>query len=182
MAYQGYNPYQPATGNSQVQNFFTHVDKDGSGKINAQELQQALINGQGQQFSDTACNMMISMFDQDRTGTIDITEFERLFNYINSWLSCFKAFDRDNSGSIEESELSAAFQQMGFRFSQQFINFLIVMSDPKERTRISVDQFIVLCVKIQKFTEAFKQRDTEMTGVIKIAFEDFLGIALGCSN
>lgn len=167
--------------NPEVQNFFNQVDKDRSGKINAHELQQALINGKGQPFSDSACTLMISMFDQDKSGTIDVYEFEKLFNYVNQWLSCFKAYDRDSSGSIEEPELGQALSQMGFRFSPQFVQFLIGVHDPGRR-EISVDHFIVLCVKIQRFTDAFRQRDTQQQGMITIGFEEFLGIALSCNN
>ncbi|XP_070501715.1 peflin isoform X3 [Chironomus tepperi] len=186
MAYQGYNPYgygQPQENqvNPEVQNFFSQVDKDQSGRINSSELQQALINGKGQQFSDQACSLMISMFDVDRSGTIDVYEFEKLFNYINQWLSCFKSYDRDSSGAIEEAELGQAFSQMGFRFSPQFVQFLIGVNDPNRR-EIAVDQFIVLCIKMHRFTEAFRQRDTELQGVISIGFEDFLRIALACAN
>lgn len=157
------------------------MDKDRSGKINAEELQIALVNGKGQNFSDQACTLMISMFDQDRSGTIDVVEFEKLFNYVNQWLNCFKAYDRDQSGAIEEAELMQALTQMGFRFSQQFVQFLIAVNDNKAHKEISVDQFIVLCVKIQRFTDAFRQRDTQQQGVITIGYEDFLGIALGAS-
>lgn len=125
---------------------------------------------------------MISMFDQDRSGTIDIYEFEKLFAYVNQWLNCFKAYDRDQSGAIEEPELSQALAQMGFRFSQQFVQFLIQINDPAARRDISVDQFIVLCVKVQRFTDAFRQRDTQQQGTITIGYEDFLGIALNCNN
>lgn len=125
---------------------------------------------------------MISMFDADRSGTIDVYEFEKLFNYINQWLAAFKAFDKDGSGAIEEAELAQALSQMGFRFSQQFIQFLITVYDPHTHREVSVDQFIVLCVKIQRFTDAFRQRDAQQQGTITIGFEDFLGIALNCST
>lgn len=45
------------------------------------------------------------MFDNDASGTIDINEFEKLFNYINQWLTVFKTYDRDSSGHIDEAEL-----------------------------------------------------------------------------
>lgn len=45
------------------------------------------------------------MFDNDASGTIDIYEFEKLYNYINQWLQVFKTYDADGSGHIEESEL-----------------------------------------------------------------------------
>lgn len=46
------------------------------------------------------------MFDKDASGTIDVYEFEKLYNYINQWLQVFKTYDRDQSGHIEESELT----------------------------------------------------------------------------
>lgn len=70
---------------------------------------------------------------------------------------------------------------MGFRFSPEFIQFLVKKNDPQNQKEISVDQFIVLCVQIQRFTEAFRQRDTQQNGIITIGFEDFLTVALGCS-
>lgn len=69
---------------------------------------------------------------------------------------------------------------MGFRFTPDFINFLTKRSDPKEG-KVSVDQFIVLCVQIQRFTEAFRMRDTQQNGTVTIGFEDFLNVALSCS-
>lgn len=75
-----------------------------------------------------------------------------------------------------------ALQQMGFRFSPDFIKFLIKKSDVANHRLMSVDQFIVVCVQIQRFTEAFRQRDKEMKGMISIDFEDFLSVALNCST
>lgn len=45
------------------------------------------------------------MFDNDASGTIDVYEFEKLYNYINQWLQVFKTYDADGSGHIEENEL-----------------------------------------------------------------------------
>lgn len=46
------------------------------------------------------------MFDNDASGTIDVYEFEKLFQYINQWLQVFRTYDRDSSGHIDEGELS----------------------------------------------------------------------------
>lgn len=125
--------------------------------------------------------LILGMFDKDASGTIDIYEFEKLFNYINQWLEVFKTYDRDSSGHIDEAELNQAFSQMGFRFSPEFINFLVKKLDPTKHSEISVDNFIVVCVQVQRFTEAFRVRDTEQKGQITIGFEDFLSIAIGSS-
>ncbi|XP_028522668.2 peflin isoform X2 [Apis cerana] len=162
----------------EVQQWFSTVDRDGSGRITAIELKSALANGQGGTFSDTACRLMIGMFDKEKNGTIDLFEFQALYNYINAWLGVFRGFDHDNSGSIQENELNAALTQMGYRLSREFISFLIKKSDPTGHSTITIDQFIVLCVQIQRFTDAFRIRDNEQTGIITIGFEDFLGVAL----
>ncbi|VVC94384.1 unnamed protein product [Leptidea sinapis] len=77
----GHGPY-PSVGaggtvSPQVQQWFRAVDKDQSG-----------------------------MFDKDRSGTINLEEFDKLYTYINQWLAVFKTYDTDQSGHIEEKELS----------------------------------------------------------------------------
>ncbi|KAI8435132.1 hypothetical protein MSG28_003509 [Choristoneura fumiferana] len=85
-----------------------------------------------------------------------------------------------NNGSAQSTKTNQALSQMGFRFSPDFINFLSKRCDPKEG-KVSVDEFIVLCVQIQRFTEAFRARDTQQNGTVTIGFEDFLTVALSCS-
>lgn len=167
--------------NPEIQQWFSAVDRDKSGRISASELQAALVTGHGKNFSETACKLMIGMFDQDHSGTIDLKEFQSLYNYINGWLATFRSYDKDGSGSIEEGELSQALQQIGFRFSPQFIKYLIDKNDVQNHKSITVDQFIVSMVQIQKFTDAFRARDTEMKGTIVISFEDFMSVALSCN-
>ena len=48
----------------------------------------------------------LDMFDQDRSGTIGVTEFSNLFNYINQWKKTFESIDADRSGFIEFQELT----------------------------------------------------------------------------
>lgn len=46
------------------------------------------------------------MFDKDRSGHINVEEFEKLYTYVNQWLAVFKTYDTDQSGNIEEKELA----------------------------------------------------------------------------
>lgn len=46
----------------EVQQWFSTVDRDGSGRITAIELKSALANGQGGTFSDIACRLMIGIY------------------------------------------------------------------------------------------------------------------------
>ena len=92
-----------------------------SSQIDAKELQKALVNGNWSHFSEEACRMMIDMFDKDKSGQINLAEFGALFQYINQWKGLFEGIDRDRSGFIDTQEFSQALNQMGYRFSQTFV-------------------------------------------------------------
>ena len=64
---------------------------------------------------------MISMFDANKSGTIDVNEFGQLFSYVQQWRGIFMGFDKDRSGSIEAGEFSGALAQMGFNLSPQLV-------------------------------------------------------------
>ena len=53
------------------------------------------------------------MFDIDRSGTIDFEEFSALWKYVTDWQKCFRTYDTDNSGAIDEGELKYALTSFG---------------------------------------------------------------------
>ena len=84
---------------------------------------------------------------------------------------------RDRSGFIEHAELTQAFQQMGYRFTPTFIQNILAKYDSKTR-RLTLDNFIVVCVNIKRLTDSFRSRDREMCGQAVMQYEDFIGLAL----
>ena len=46
------------------------------------------------------------MYDANNSGSIDMGEFQALFQCINKWKGIFETYDQDRSGRIEESELT----------------------------------------------------------------------------
>ncbi|KAI1728351.1 EF-hand domain pair domain-containing protein [Ditylenchus destructor] len=166
--------YQPPTQNPNLQNIFSSVDKDRSGRISADELQKALSNGTYLPFNPETCRLMIGMFDKDGDGAINFTEFTALWNYINDWTNCFRSFDRDNSGNIDKGELVSALTQFGYRLSDHFINLLLRKFDRTHTGRIIFDDFIQLCVVLQTLTASFRDKDTDRDGYIRIHYEEFL--------
>merc|ERR1712213_15964 len=179
---QGYGgappPNQFGGVDAKVQQWFNAVDQDRSGQIDFKELQRALVNGNWSNFSEEACRMMVDMFDRDKTGQINLQEFSSLFNYINQWKSLFESIDRDRSGFIEQAELTQAFNQMGYRFTPTFIQNVLSKYEPRTR-RLTLDNFIVVCVNIKRLTDSFRARDAEMRGQAVLQYEDFIGLALG---
>ena len=67
-------------------------------------------------FSEEACRMMITMFDANRTGTIDVGEFGKLFTFINEKKRMFEGHDRNKEGTLSQEEFLQALQAMGYRY------------------------------------------------------------------
>jgi len=184
----GYRPPGPAGGpagygappgvDPNIASWFRAVDSDNSGQISAEELKRALVNGNWSHFSEEACRMMIDMYDANNSGSIDLNEFNALFDCINKWKGVFESYDQDRSGRIEEAELTRAFQQMGYRFSPTFVQNILAKYDSKTR-RMTLDNFIVCCVQIKRLTDSFRVRDREMKGAATLQYEDFIGLAMG---
>lgn len=148
-----------------------------TGKITAKELQEAFEVFQGKHFSDGTCKFVVRLFDLDKNGGLDVKEFEQLYTCVKQWVNAFNAYDRDKSGFLDETQLDHALKQMDINFSPEFIRFLITRSDPNAR-RLSLDQFIVTCIQIQKFSEEFRARDGKDAGSITVRYEDFLELIL----
>ncbi|XP_060817812.1 programmed cell death protein 6 isoform X2 [Bombus pascuorum] len=155
---------------------FQRVDKDRSGAISAEELQQALSNGTWTPFNPETVRLMIGMFDKNQKGTVSFEEFGALWKYVTDWENCFKSFDRDNSGNIDRNELKTALQNFGYRLSDRIIDTLIRKYDRAGRGTIYFDDFIQCCVVLYTLTCAFRQLDTDLDGIIVIHYEQFLGM------
>ncbi|KAJ2053620.1 hypothetical protein H4S04_000570 [Coemansia sp. S16] len=171
----------------QLQYWFRAVDTDGSGQLDASELQQALVNGDWSRFSMDTVRLMIGMFDRDRSGTIGFDEFIGLWRYIEEWKQCFRTFDRDNSGTIDRGELNQALSAFGFRVSPQVVDSLVRKYDlqagraklaSQGRGAITFDNFINACVTIRSLTESFRRLDTDQDGWVNLDYDTFLQLVI----
>ncbi|CAG9860497.1 unnamed protein product [Phyllotreta striolata] len=162
-----------------VERWFRCMDTKQEGMITSKELQLAFEIFQGKHFSEAVCKFVVRIFDLDKSGGVDIKEFETLYYYIKIWLKAFNNFDKDGKGFLTEPELDYALRQLDINFSPNFIKFLITRNNPSAKV-ISLDQYIITCIQIQKFTEEFKSRDPDFTGIININYEGFLEMVLSC--
>ncbi|KAJ2792818.1 hypothetical protein H4R21_006117, partial [Coemansia helicoidea] len=160
--------------NQQLQYWFRAVDRhcsDGSGRLDPQELQQALVNGDWSRFSIDTVRLMVNMFDRDRSGTIDFNEFVGLWRYIEDWKQCFRRFDADNSGTIDRNELYQALSAFGFRVSQRVVDLLLHKFDQQGRGAITFDHFINACVTIRSLTDSFRRLDEDQDGWVNMNYD-----------
>lgn len=118
------------------------------------------------------------LFDRDGNGTIDVREFHQLWQYINQWKGVFDRYDRDRSGNIDVSELTTAFNEMGFRVSAAFCQLVVTRFDRLAKKSLKLDDFIQSCVMLRSLTEAFRARDTNQNGIITVSYEDFMTMAI----
>ncbi|XP_045663991.1 programmed cell death protein 6 isoform X4 [Ursus americanus] len=128
-------------------NVFQRVDKDRSGVISDNELQQALSNGTWTPFNPVTVRSIISMFDRENKAGVNFSEFTGVWKYITDWQNVFRTYDRDNSGMIDKNELKQALS--GYRLSDQFHDILIRKFDRQGRGQIAFDDFIQGCIVLQ---------------------------------
>ena len=65
----------------------------------------------------------------DNSGQINFAEFSGLWKYIEEWRACFRAFDQDQSGSIDFNELRTAMRSFRYNLSDNFLRLLIKKYD-----------------------------------------------------
>ncbi|XP_014308281.1 programmed cell death protein 6 isoform X3 [Myotis lucifugus] len=131
-------------------NVFQRVDKDRSGVISDNELQQALSNGTWTPFNPVTVRSIISMFDRENKAGVNFSEFTGVWKYITDWQNVFRTYDRDNSGMIDKNELKQALSGFGYRLSDQFHDILIRKFDRQGRGQIAFDDFIQGCIVLQE--------------------------------
>lgn len=86
------------------------------------------------------------MFDKENRGTVSFQDFGALWKYVTDWQNCFRSFDADNSGNIDQSELKTALTAFGYRLSDGLIGLLLRKFDRFGRGTILFDDFIQCCI------------------------------------
>ncbi|THU78721.1 EF-hand [Dendrothele bispora CBS 962.96] len=185
----------PPGADSQIWNWFAAVNTDKSGRITVHDLERILKNGDWTPFDIDMVNMLMSIVDKDRKGTIGFKQFTRLWKYIKDWQNVFRHFDRDRSGFIDGGGLREALSQFGFQLSPQLLDLVqrkygkpIPTYPPVKGTTtsrryqaapaISFDRFVRACVAIKQLSEAFQKLDSDRDGWIQINYDQFMRTVL----
>lgn len=162
----------------QIAQWFHTVDKNQTGRLSAEQLQQALRNNNYSTFDIQVVHLMVGMFDRDNSRTINVHEFCDLWKYLGQWRKTFDQFDQDRSGNISKQELDQALRTMGYQFSPQFSDVLFRKFDYRKTGSLQFDGFVHSVILIQRLTTAFQQYDTQRNGNAHFTYENFLATVL----
>ncbi|CAK7275502.1 hypothetical protein SEPCBS57363_006721 [Sporothrix epigloea] len=158
----------------QLRVIFDGLDTRRVGYITEKQLAENLVNSDRTKFDTYTVNMMVRMFDSDRSGDLDFKEFVGLWQFLDRWRTIFNRFDTDRSGNISMDEFKNTLVSFQYRLSDGFVEFLFKNYDRENRGVITFDLFMQSCITLKRMTDTFKKYDDDRDGYITINFEDFV--------
>ncbi|KAK6199509.1 calmodulin-like protein 12-like protein [Scheffersomyces amazonensis] len=129
---------------------FALFDRDGDGKITAQEL-GTVMRSLGQNPSEMELSDMINEICIDNSGSITFPEFLTMMirkardtDSENELMEAFKVFDKNGDGKISALELKQVLTTIGEQLSDDDINQMITEADTNGDGEIDLQEFIQL--------------------------------------
>lgn len=161
---------------------FERVDTDRSGRISARELSLALTNFDNTRFQDSTVRLMIKLFTNESSSSLNFEQFVSLWKYLTAYKKLFVAADVNKLGDISFGEFQRIIEQIGYKLNvdlvlhlfQKFANKDYVAQETVVVSKLKFDSFIELLVYLRKLTDIFKQYDKSLSGVATIDYLDFL--------
>uniref|UniRef100_A0A2K6E1F9 Calpain-1 catalytic subunit n=1 Tax=Macaca nemestrina TaxID=9545 RepID=A0A2K6E1F9_MACNE len=102
---------------------------------------------------------------RDGNGKLGLVEFNILWNRIRNYLSIFRKFDLDKSGSMSAYEMRMAIESAGFKLNKKLYELIITRySEPD--LAVDFDNFVCCLVRLETMFRFFKTLDTDLDGVV----------------
>ncbi|KAJ9453354.1 Penta-EF hand domain-containing protein 1 [Diplonema papillatum] len=158
---------------AQLTQWFGFVDRDRSGRVDTKELQGALKQS-GLNFSLMSCNLLLRLFDTDRTGQVTFQGFCSLYQWIQAKQASFYHFDRDRSGSLDIGEVFQALTHTGLNLDQHAFYAAVKAYDPDQSGTMSMTEYVGLCAFLQIATNTFQSFDAQRTGQVRFNVSQFI--------
>ncbi|XP_053304507.1 calpain-1 catalytic subunit [Spea bombifrons] len=168
-------PTEEALSEDQLDDAFKNLFKQLAGadmEISVQEL-QAILNKivskhkdlRTKGFSLESCRSMVNLMDKDGNGKLGILEFNVLWNKIKNYLTIFRKFDMDKSGSMSAYEMRLAVEFAGFKLSNG-LHQLLITRYAEPDLAVDFDNFTCCLIRLETMFRFFQGMDTDKDGVI----------------
>ncbi|XP_008426117.1 calpain-1 catalytic subunit [Poecilia reticulata] len=128
-------------------------------------------------FSKEACRSMINLMDADGSGKLGLTEFHVLWEKIKRYLTIFREFDLDKSGTMSSYEMRMALESAGFKLNNHLFQ-LIILRYTEEDMAIDFDNFVTCLVRLETMFKTFKNMDTDGDGQISLNFFQWISLTM----
>ncbi|XP_062083023.1 probable calcium-binding protein CML48 [Humulus lupulus] len=171
----GYSGFPQGTSPDVIRSFEL-VDRDRSGFIDENELQQALSSGY-QRFSLRTIRLLMFLFKNPQDPLrIGPKEFSALWACLGQWRGIFQRYDRDRSGKIDLMELRDALFGLGYAVPASVLQLLISKYDngSGQRVELDFDSFVECGMIVKGLTEKFKEKDTRYSGSATLNYDEFM--------
>uniref|UniRef100_A0A8C7ZZ82 Calpain-1 catalytic subunit n=1 Tax=Oryzias sinensis TaxID=183150 RepID=A0A8C7ZZ82_9TELE len=99
-------------------------------------------------FTPEACRSMINLMDTDGSGKLGLKEFHVLWEKIKRYLTIFRQFDLDKSGTMSSYEMRIALESAGFKLTNHLFQ-LIILRYTEEDMSVDFDNFVTCLVRLE---------------------------------
>ncbi|KAF5736141.1 calcium-binding protein CML20 [Tripterygium wilfordii] len=132
----------------EIREAFELFDTDGSGTIDAKELNVAM-RALGFEMTEEQINQMIADVDKDGSGSIDFDEFVHMMtakigerDTKEELMKAFHIIDLDNNGKISIQDIKRVAKELGEDFTDREIHEMVEEADRDHDGEVNVDEFI----------------------------------------
>lgn len=132
----------------EIREAFELFDTDGSGTIDAKELNVAM-RALGFEMTEEQINQMIADVDKDGSGAIDFDEFCHMMtakigerDTKEELMKAFRIIDQDNNGKISAQDIQRIAKELGENFTDREIQEMIEEADRDRDGEVSTEEFL----------------------------------------
>ncbi|KAH7520169.1 caltractin [Ziziphus jujuba] len=132
----------------EIKEAFELFDTDGSGTIDAKELNVAM-RALGFEMTDEQIKQMIADVDKDGSGAIDFDEFVHMMtakigerDTKEELMKAFHIIDHDNNGKISVTDIRQMAKDLGENFTEAEIQDMVEEADRDRDGEVSAEEFI----------------------------------------
>ncbi|XP_056431196.1 calpain-1 catalytic subunit [Gadus chalcogrammus] len=172
---------------SQIDQAFKNLFRQLAGpdmEISVKELQTILNRIIGKHkdlktdgFSKEACRSMINLMDTDGSGKLGLAEFHVLWEKIKRYLTIFRQFDMDKSGTMNSYEMRRALDSAGIKLTNHLFQ-LIILRYTEEDLTVDFDNFVTCLVRLETMIKTFNTMDTKREKCISLNFMQWISLTM----
>ncbi|XP_074311632.1 putative calcium-binding protein CML13 [Silene latifolia] len=132
----------------EIKEAFELFDTDGSGTIDAKELNVAM-RALGFEMTEEQITQMIADVDKDGSGAIDFDEFCHMMtakigerDTKEELMKAFRIIDQDNNGKISPADIQRIAKELGESFTDREIHEMVDEADRDRDGEVNVEEFL----------------------------------------